>query len=196
MRIGIDVDGVLADMGTYQLDHGSKFMMEKYGIGISNAFGYEIEDIFATSSQKDEEFWKEYIYDYGVKYKARPYAKEMIDKLKKDGHEIIIMTARGGLKEYCTLEHMEMQNLVKTWLESNEIYYDELVFTDEDKAIFCKNLKIDVMVEDKPANVTNIAKIIPVICYDALYNQHIKEKNIYRAYSWYDVYTKITYLSK
>lgn len=196
MKIGIDVDGVLVDMNTYQLDHGSKIMWEKYGIGLSNSHGYEIKDLFAVNQTKDNDFWKEMMYHYGEEYKARPYASEITKMLKDDGHEIVIMTARGGLSEPCTLEHKEMQNLVKTWLDNNQIYYDELIFTAEDKVSYCKKLNIDIMIEDKPQNVSNISKIIPVICYDALYNHHLSGANILRAFSWYDVYAKIKSLSE
>ena len=32
---------------------------------------------------------------------------------------------------------------------------------------------------------------IPVICYHANYNEQCNGKNIYRCYSWYDIYRKI-----
>ena len=47
------------------------------------------------------------------------------------------------------------------------------------------------MIEDKPLNINSISKLIPVLCYDALYNEECCGNNIYRVYSWYDIYTKI-----
>lgn len=42
MRIGIDIDGVLTDIEQWQLDYGSKFYYEKYGLNIVIYKGYEI----------------------------------------------------------------------------------------------------------------------------------------------------------
>lgn len=42
------------------------------------------------------------------------------------------------------------------------------------------------MIEDKPENIEDISKEIPVIVYDCSYN-----KNVIRCYSWYDIYEKI-----
>ena len=51
------------------------------------------------------------------------------------------------------------------------------------------------MIEDKPENVDKISKDIPVICFNVEYNKKCEGKNIYRAYSWYDVYNKIKEIS-
>lgn len=196
MKIGIDIDGVLVDLATYQLDHGSKYFMENYQIEIKNPSGYEIRDIFNVDLEKDIEFWQHAIYDYGTTYKARTFASEIIKKLKAEGNEIIIMTARGGLNQPCTIEHAKMHELIKNWLKDNDIIYDQLYFTDEDKEITCQELGINIMVEDKVKNVVEISKNIPVICFNAPYNSHLASNNIYRVYSWYDVYNKIKELIK
>ncbi len=190
MRIAIDVDGVLIDMGNYLLDYGSKYFFENYNIEIKDPNGYEISDMFGVDFDKDHEFWIKHINHYGLTHKARFAAGEVIKKLKEEGNEIIIMTARGGTEEN-TLPKEEMKELVKKWLKINDIYYDELVFSEEDKLIYCQNMNIDIMVEDKPRNVTMISSHIPTLCYDASYNRYIEGKSIYRVYSWYDIYNTI-----
>ena len=47
------------------------------------------------------------------------------------------------------------------------------------------------MIEDKVENINNISKNIPVICFNARYNKECNGENIYRCYSWYDIYKKI-----
>ena len=47
------------------------------------------------------------------------------------------------------------------------------------------------MIEDKVENINKISTRIPVICYNAGYNECCLEKNIIRCYSWYDIYAKI-----
>ena len=49
------------------------------------------------------------------------------------------------------------------------------------------------MIEDKVENINNISKEIPVICFNASYNKSCTSDNIYRAYSWYDVYYNVIY---
>ena len=83
-----------------------------------------------------------------------------------------------------------MQRLVKEWLKTNSVLYDEIIFTMK-KADVCKEKKIDLMIEDKPENIEDISKEIPVIVYDCSYNQEIHNKNVIRCYSWYDIYEKI-----
>ena len=50
---------------------------------------------------------------------------------------------------------------------------------------------INIMIEDKVENINNISKIMPVICFNASYNKSCKGNNIFRAYTWYDVYYQI-----
>ena len=52
------------------------------------------------------------------------------------------------------------------------------------------------MIEDAPYNINSLSKYIPVICYNAAYNIDCKGENVYRCYSWYDIYTKIKHINK
>ena len=83
-----------------------------------------------------------------------------------------------------------MQDIVKVWLNQNEIRYDKIIFSNN-KVDICKKMNIDVMIEDKPENILAISNEIPVICYSHPYNEKIDNDNIYQCYSWYDIYDKI-----
>lgn len=61
MKIGIDIDGVLTDVEQWQLDYGSKYYYEKYGMRIKNYKGYEASEIFDVDKKLDDEFWNEYL---------------------------------------------------------------------------------------------------------------------------------------
>ena len=117
---------------------------------------------------------------------------EVIDKLKENGFEIYIITAR-FLTDKNTIEGEKMRNIVKNWLKQNNIHYDKIIFSPEDKLEICKKNNIDIMIEDKVENINNISKEIPVICFNASYNKSCTSYNIYRAYSWYDVYYNVIY---
>ena len=189
MRIGIDIDGVLTDFEKWQLEVGSKFFV-KYNKNIVNPDGYDSDTVFNVTKEMDSEFWHDYLYDYAKNEPARKFAGEVIDKLKDKGYEIYIITAR-----YLTNRNddlgKEMRNIVIEWLKENGINYDQIIFSPEDKFEICKENNISIMIEDKVENINNISKIIPVVCFNAAYNKECNGKNIFRAYTWYDVYYQI-----
>ena len=198
MRIGIDIDGVLTDVERWQLDYGSKFYYERYQKEIVNFEGYDTNQIFNVDDKLDEEFWREYFKEYSLNVEARKFANEVIDKLKQEGHQIYIITARGSFLSHSAdvMSIEENQQIVLNWLKNNHINYDKIIFSPEDKLDICKENNIDLMIEDKVDNVNKISKIIPVICFHAGYNKDCKNSNIIRCYSWYDIYSKINKLAK
>lgn len=189
MRIGIDIDGVLTDIEQWQIDVGGKFF-SKYDKSVVNNEGYEISEVFDISDELDNEFWSEYLYEYITKEPSRKFASEVIKKLKNDGNEIYIITAR-YLTDKNTEAGKRMRDIVVNWLKEQDIYYDEIVFSPEDKKENCEKYHIDIMIEDKVDNINKISTTIPVICFHAGYNKNCKGKNIYRVYNWYDIYNLI-----
>ena len=189
MRIGIDIDGVLTDIEQWQLDVGGKFF-SKFNKSVTNKDGYEITEIFNVSDELDNQFWNEYLYEYVTKEPSRKYASEVIKKLKEEGNEIYIVTAR-YLTDRNTEDGEKMRKIVVDWLSEQKIDYDEIIFSPDDKKKDGKKYNIDVMIEDKVDNINKISSIIPVICFHAGYNKECKGKNIYRVYNWYDIYNLI-----
>ncbi len=190
MKIGIDIDGVLTDFEKWQLEVGSKFFI-KYNKNIVNPSGYDSEDVFDVTKEMDSCFWHDYLYDYAKNEPARKFAGEVINKLKDLGYEIYIITAR-YLTDRNDQLGKEMRNIVIKWLKENNINYNKIIFSPEDKFEICKENNINIMIEDKVENINNISKIIPVVCFNASYNKICNGKNIYRTYTWYDVYYQIT----
>lgn len=189
MKIGIDIDGVLTDIEQWQLDCGGKFF-SKLNKSVVNKDGYEITEIFNVSEELDSQFWNKYLYEYVTKEPSRKYASEVIKKLKDSGNEIYIITAR-YLTDRNTEDGQRMRQIVIDWLKQQNIIYDEIIFAPEDKLQICLENNIDVMIEDKVANIEKISSRLPVICFHAGYNKHCKNDNIYRVYTWYDIYNLI-----
>lgn len=190
MNIGIDLDGVLTNFNDFCLNYGSKYAIEIGNGKIINPRGYESEEIFSWSKQVDMDFWEKYKIKYATEEKPRPFAKEVLDKLKLEGHNIYIITARSSEFEDREAKN-KMEEMVKNWFKENELYYDELIFSTVDKLENCREKNIDVMVEDSPHNIKQLSAFLPTLCFDARYNRDIEGKNIIRCYSFYDVYDKI-----
>ncbi len=190
MRIGIDIDGVLTDIERFIVDYGTKFCIEN-NLPIEIEAGYYDEaKAFHWTEEQTLKFWNEYIVFYATKYPIRDFASEVIHKLKEEGHEIYIVTARneyGMPDEY----YGKMRELVDTWLKENNIYYDKIIYTEGSKLPYCVGNYVELLIEDSPKQVQNVAEKLPVFCFDNQYNKEISGKNITRVYSWYDVYDKI-----
>lgn len=189
MRIGIDIDGVLTNIIQYICDYSSKYFFNKYGKLDINFEKYDLSEMFNVSEQEARECFISILENYASKEVARPLASEVISKLKEDGNEIYIITARCA-EEWANLGG-RMPELVKKWLKDNNIIYDKLIFSSDNKLNVCIENKINVMIEDSTKNIMQISTKIPVICYHANHNKSCKGKNIYRVYSWYDAYSKI-----
>ncbi len=193
MRIGIDIDGVLTNIEQYLLDYMTKYCVENnidFKIGSSN---YHYYKTFNITTEQEKNFWNKYLEKYAIEEKARPFASEVIKKLKEEGHEIYIVTAR-WLTNRDDEVGENMRKIVKDWLEENDIIYDKLVFSKAEKERKSQEMlehKIDLMIEDSPSNIKELSNIIPILCYSTGYNRECVGNRITRCYSWYDIYRKI-----
>lgn len=96
MRIGIDIDGVLTNVEQFTIDYLTKFCVEnkiEYHIDFEKS-DYDAFKTLNITEEQEDNFWKEYIAFYATKEPARPFSSEVIKKLKQEGHEIYIITAR------------------------------------------------------------------------------------------------------
>ena len=191
MKIGIDIDGVLTDLESFFRDYITRYRFLHNIKGEININEYVASDAYSMTDEQNADFFDNYFKDYEDKVKARPFSSEIINKLKEDSNEIYIITNR--LKsDQENEEGQRVRNTIIKWLKDNNIYYKDIYFVKGDKTSYCKELNIDLMIEDNPFNIEAISKEIPVICYDAQYNKRCIGKNIIRCYSWYDIYDKIS----
>ena len=187
MRIGIDIDGVLNDIGQWHYSCGYKFCIDNNIDRGFDPYKYMIEEQFFLTDEENNKFWKEYIFDLMVSIPTRPYAARVISSLKDMGHKIVILSARDN--RYLTNQYADTMNFyVEEWLKKHDIEYDEILAgPGNKKEKFIKN-NIDVMIEDKANNVEEISNHIPVLCFDAPYNLHVDKENVIRVYSWFQIY--------
>lgn len=187
MRIGVDIDGVLNDIGQWHYSCGFKFCIDNHIQRGFHPHEYMMEQQFELTDEENYKFWREYIFDLMVSIPTRPYAGNVLKALKEMGHEIVILTARDN--RYLTNQYANTMNFyVEEWLHKNNIPYDEIVAGPGKKKDKCIKHKLDIMIEDKASNVLEISDVIPVLCFDAPYNLGIVKDDVYRVYSWYQIY--------
>lgn len=194
MRIGVDVDGVLTEIERYMWEYGSKYANEwNLDITIDHT-EYCTIDIFGWGEENDNKFWKEIYDDYCTNVSVKRFASEVIEKLKQEGHEIYIITARGHDAYVDEKDKKKSNKMLIKWLKQNKIKYDKLIFTGSDKLDYCIENEIDIMIEDCPKNIRQISKKIPMICMHADYNARVRGNNVIRCHTWYEVYNRISSL--
>ena len=187
-KIGIDIDGVLTDVYNWYLINGKKYA-DSLGKSLVNEKGYDAKEMYDLTNEEFTDFIDKTIWDYSKDEHARKDAKEMLEKLLDNNYELIIITARYKADKD-NENGKKMRECVKNWLNNNGLKYSNIIFSD-DKTKICKDNSIDLMIEDKPDTIINLSNYIPVICFNAPYNENIESKNIYRVFNWNEVYDQI-----
>lgn len=203
MNIGIDIDGVLTDVRKFTIEEGLKYCEENQKGKLVNPDAYSSEDVFDWDEETDLDFWKKNIFKYAETNPVIDGVANNIKKLKTDGHKLYIITARWlaspkTKKYFGQAEDIteKMRNTVKEWLVKNDIVYDKIIFSEEDKSKYIMENNIDVMIEDSPNNLKELSKITKMICMNWGYNKEIENENIYRCYNWNEIYNKINEISE
>ena len=193
MNIGIDIDNVISNFDEELLKEYIKHDKELRNSGIINQNAkYIRNDMFDWSEEEDNIFYKENIEKIAKNLKVIEGAKEYIDKLKKDGHNIYIITGRDNG------EYSDPYNMTKEWLQENNIYYDKLIFTDaydkSQKSKECIKNNVEIMIDDSVSICKNCVESgITTLIMDKPYN---REENITRVKNWKEIYEYITNYKK
>ena len=195
MNIGIDIDNVISKFDEALEEEFLKHDKELRNTGIINPNKNMTEGMFDWTDEELWPFYLENIERIAQNLDVKEGAKEYIEKLKEDGHTIVIITGRDNG------EYTDPYNMTKKWLKDKEIPYDKLIFVNgyknnkQGKAAKCIENGIDVMIDDsrgicKECFQNNITTLI----MDKPCNREIKE--ITRVYNWKDIYEFITNYKK
>ena len=195
MRIGIDLDGVVYNSEDYFRVRCELIDLEIGGRGLVNPNEWDSVKRHAWDEREDfEEINEKYLGKLHLEslYKSplMPGVFEVIKKLRKQGHRLIAITARGGVYE------REIE-LTKQRFEKEEIYFDEVIFKSENKEKICRENGIEIMIEDKPANVESISKLgVKVFYFRSPELPHIHRENIFEVYNWGQILRLISNMKK
>lgn len=195
-NIGFDADGVIYDTELFQLSNEViDFMKNEYGLDVVDPNGYGIKDVFGCSREIELDFWEKFVIKYSLIYRARTWAKEVIDKLRKEGNKVFIVTSKA-----CALERsyrgIGVRLLFELGLKLNGIKVDGIEYCDlnnsaESKLAACERLGISIMVEDAVENIDKLCQNIDVVCMNTLNNSMMKNDKVVRADDMPDVYVNV-----
>ena len=187
MNIGIDIDNVISNFNEVLLSEyliHDKELREK-GIINKNA-EYIRKGMFDWSEIEEENFYKENIERIARKLDLIEGAKEYINKLHEDGNTIYIITGRDNG------EYLEPYTMTKKWLDSHNIYYDNLILTNaynkHEKSEKCIENNIDVIIDDS-VSICRDCINNGILLMDTPYNKY--EKSIPKVYNWKEIFEYI-----
>lgn len=158
----IDCDGVLRNLLQKMCD----IYNAQFGTNIKpcDCVQYEVDKVFTLCQKELGMSAKEFLFNvHGEQLFGHSdvcfRAKEAMDLLHLAGHKIIIVTWQRST-----------QNKIDTlkWLEKNNIYYDDIAFTNKKDQI-----KGDYMVDDNVDFLNEITKPTIPICINAPYNKDV-----------------------
>ena len=172
MRIGIDIDNVISNFDETLLNEYLLHDKDLRGNGIINKNAdYIRKGMFDWSEEEEKYFYKNNIERIAKKLTLIEGSKEYIDKLRKDGHSIYIITGRDNG------EYTNPYNMTKEWLDNYNINYDKLILTDaydkHAKTKKCIGNSIDIIIDDSVHICTDCIKNgITAILMDTPYNKY------------------------
>ena len=192
MNIGIDTDGVLTDLYTYNYSIGKKALKREP----DNPTGYDIREMYGLSEKQEFRIGLKYFFKYCKKWPPREGAVEVIERLNADGHQLYEITARKFVTKKNLLGKYSKYLLFR-WYKRHGMRFKEIILcseehSPEEKLAGCIRSGVTLMIEDKPEVVELLDKNnIRVLMFDAPYNREVKGENVTRVKSWEEVEKEI-----
>ena len=187
MNIGIDIDDTITFAHELRLTYGQKYDYENFnGTKLKNVDGRDTMDIFSWDEETDMKLWWGSLGEAEKNNQARPFAAEIIRKLRNEGNKIYIISSRD--EKYFKKPYEETEN----WLKNNGIEYDELLLGNHDKGKICKEKDIDIFLDDKEAHCISVANEgIQTFIFDNVFNRNATDKRIKRIHSFIEFYNTL-----
>lgn len=183
MNIGIDIDNVISNFDEIATKEFLIYDKELRNTGIINPEAHFTKGMFDWTDNELWSFYLENIERIAINLDVIDGAKEYIERLKEDGHTIIIITGRDNG------EYKDPYTMTKKWLKKKGIVYDKLILVNgyKGKAEKCLENDIDVMIDDSSRICRECFRNnITTIIMDRPCNRN--ENEIPRVHNWKEIY--------
>lgn len=142
MKIGIDLDGVVIDSETTFRTYEEIFDVDALrGNNLISKEEPKFQARYNWTQNQEKEFIEKYFLKVSKESNLMSGFIGVYNLLKNQGHEFIVITARGGFVK-------EMKDDAIRLLEENNIKFDKYYWKVEDKLEICKSEKVDIMIDD------------------------------------------------
>lgn len=190
MKIGVDIDNVLSNFNEELLKEFLEHDKQLRNTGVINKDAdFITKGMFDWSEEEIDDFYYNNIERIAKELKAKEGASEYIQKLRKDGHQIYIISGRDNG------EYSDPYKLTKDWLNKYQIEYDKLILTNAynstEKAKICIENDIEIMIDDSTSVYKAVSERgINALLMDTLYNGKVDKFR--RVYDWEEIYGLIS----
>ncbi|MFW5972245.1 MAG: 5' nucleotidase, NT5C type [Bacillota bacterium] len=177
--IGIDIDGVITDENHLNDNIWHDALCKFMGCKLERVKeSYYFTEAYDLPLEVIEKFMEEHTEKIMSMVKPMEGARETIEKLRNNGFEIHLITARNPT----------LVDLTSEWLEKYKIPFTSLTH-EENKAPLALDKGIELFVEDNAFNALQlITEGIHVILLEKYHNVHIKDnKEIIRVNTWEEI---------
>jgi len=184
MKIGIDLDGVVFDSETTFRTYEEIYDMNcLHGNHLINREEPKFQTRYHWTEEQQQEFVKNYFLKVSQESQIMSGFLGVYPLLKRQGHEFVVITARGGYLE-------EMKEDAIRLLTENHIQFDNYYWKINDKLEICKKENIDIMIDDDWRIIEDLAKNHVRTLYFRDTNLKVLEENEYmkEVNNWGDIY--------
>lgn len=190
MVIGLDIDDTITDTLSVMLAYAEKFTLEDLGreIDIKTITSdmldpYYVQTLHSWNREEELKFFKKYFKNMIQETMPFFFAKDIIKKLRAEGHKIVLITAR--CDEITDEGMLDVTEVTKAWLDKYEIEYDKLIIDAQNKGEVAEENHVDVFVDDSLKNCISVAnKGIKTFIMDNRCNANSNADGITRVFSW------------
>ena len=142
MKLGIDIDGVILDSESYIRTYAELYdLTELNGKGVQRKDELKLLKRYDWTEDNFKDFAQKYFVPLTKMAALMPASKVVLEKLREEGNELVIITARGG-------EMPEMRIAAEEVFERENMKFDRLYWNKEDKLETCVDEKVDYMIDD------------------------------------------------
>ena len=187
MKIGIDLDSVVIDSETTFRTYEEIFDIDILnGNNLINREEPKFQARYNWTKEQEKEFIEKYFLKISKESNLMSGFMATYELLKQQGHEFVVITARGGFIK-------EMKDDAIRLLNENNITFDKYYWHIDDKLEICQKENVDIMIDDDWKIIKKLTenKIKTLYFRDTNLmkleeNEYIKEVN-----NWGDIYRYI-----
>jgi len=178
LNLGFDIDGVIANFTQPLLD----VIKENYNVKLntSDIYTFDLNIVLGITKNEGNQLVNQTLKK---DLPLNPGAKETLEQLSREGHNIYLLTGR---YEY-------LRDITQSWLKEKGIPYTQLHMLNVGEKYRANVDPLDLIVEDSLVDALEWThKVKNVLLYDQPWNRTLNVKNLTkRVYGWNEIYQAI-----